>query len=233
MGSSVQNLKVVYEDNHLVVINKRCGDIVQADKTQDKPLNEIVKQYLKEKYNKQGNVFLGILHRLDRPTTGIVVFGKTSKVTSRLCGAFAQKYIQKVYWAVVKNCPEKRANTLTHYLVKNPKNNKSTVYSKPTVKGKKAVLDYKVIQKLDNYYLLKIQLHTGRHHQIRCQLAHIGCPIKGDVKYGFDRTNRDASIHLHAGKIEFIHPIKKKLLSVVAHPPCEDAIWDNCKEWII
>ncbi len=233
MVSNGQNIEVIYEDNHLIIINKKCGDIVQADKTKDKPLNEIIKQYLKEKYHKPRNVFLGIIHRLDRPTTGIVVFGKTSKATSRLSKMFAEKKIQKTYWAVVKKCPKKEENTLTNYLIKNPKNNKSKAYNQPTKTSKKAVLSYKVVQKLNNYYVLKIKLHTGRHHQIRCQLAHIGCPIKGDIKYGFDRTNKDASIHLHSGKIEFIHPIKKEPLSITASPPTKDAIWKNCKTIIV
>lgn len=225
--SDKNNLQVLYEDNHLIVINKRAGDIVQGDKTGDKPLSEIIKEYIAEKYNKPGAVYLGVVHRLDRPTTGIVVFAKTSKALARLNKLFKERETQKTYWAVVKQAPDKEQNTLTHYLKRNPKQNKSFAYEKEIPESKKAVLDYKIIQKLNNYYLLEIDLHTGRHHQIRSQLSVIGSPIKGDLKYGFDRSNTDGSIHLHARSLRFIHPVKKEPLDFTAPTP-EDVIWNNC-----
>ncbi|WP_067146290.1 RluA family pseudouridine synthase [Pseudotamlana agarivorans] len=225
--SNKSNLQVLYEDNHIIVVNKRAGDIVQGDKTGDKPLSDVVKEYIKDKYNKPGNVYLGTVHRLDRPTTGLVIFAKTSKVLPRLNKLFISKDIQKTYWAVVKNQPPKTADTLTHWLVKNPKNNKSKAHDKEVTGSKKAVLHYKVIKKLDHYFLLEINLETGRHHQIRSQLATIGCSIKGDLKYGFDRSNKDASIHLHAKHIEFIHPVKKEAITIDAPLP-EDVIWKAC-----
>ncbi|OBQ56610.1 RluA family pseudouridine synthase [Tamlana sp. s12] len=225
--SNKSNLQVLYEDNHIIVVNKRAGDIVQGDKTGDKPLSDVVKEYIKDKYNKPGNVYLGTVHRLDRPTTGLVIFAKTSKVLPRLNKLFISKDIQKTYWAVVKNQPPKTAETLTHWLVKNPKNNKSKAHNKEVTGSKKAVLHYKVIKKLDHYFLLEINLETGRHHQIRSQLATIGCAIKGDLKYGFDRSNKDASIHLHAKHIEFIHPVKKEPITIDAPLP-EDVIWKAC-----
>lgn len=222
-----QNLQVLYEDNHLIAINKRAGDIVQGDKTGDKPLSEVVKSFLKEKYNKQGNVYLGVAHRLDRPTTGIVVFAKTSKALPRLNKLFAEKEAKKTYWAVVKNIPENQADTLIHWLKRNTKQNKSYAYKKEISDSKKAILDYKIVKKLDNFYLLEIDLKTGRHHQIRAQLAAIGCQIKGDLKYGFDRSNKDGSIHLHARKLSFMHPVKKEILEIVATPP-DDPVWNAC-----
>lgn len=225
--SDKNNLQVLYEDNHLIVINKRAGDIVQGDKTGDKPLSEIIKEYIAEKYNKPGAVYLGVVHRLDRPTTGIVVFAKTSKALARLNKLFKERETQKTYWAIVKQAPDKEQNTLTHYLKRNPKQNKSFAYEKEIPESKKAVLDYKIIQKLNNYYLLEIDLHTGRHHQIRSQLSVIGSPIKGDLKYGFDRSNTDGSIHLHARSLRFIHPVKKEPLDFTAPTP-EDVIWNNC-----
>ncbi len=225
--SNKSNLQVLYEDNHIIVVNKRAGDIVQGDKTGDKPLSDVVKEYIKETYNKPGNVYLGVVHRLDRPTTGLVIFAKTSKVLPRLNKLFLTKDIKKTYWAVVKNAPPKTEDTLTNWLKKNPKNNKSTAYIKEVKDSKKAILHYKLLKKLDNYYLLEINLETGRHHQIRSQLSNIGCPIKGDLKYGFDRSNKDASIHLHARYIEFIHPVKKDPITISAPPP-KDAIWGAC-----
>ncbi|AUS06367.1 RluA family pseudouridine synthase [Pseudotamlana carrageenivorans] len=226
--SNKTNLQVLYEDNHIIVVNKRAGDIVQGDKTGDKPLSDVVKAYIKDKYNKPGNVYLGTVHRLDRPTTGLVIFAKTSKVLPRLNKLFISKDIQKTYWAVVKNQPPKTADTLTHWLVKNPKNNKSKAHNKDVTASKKAVLHYKVIKNLDRYFLLEINLETGRHHQIRSQLATIGCAIKGDLKYGFDRSNKDASIHLHAKHIEFIHPVKKEPITINAPLP-DDVIWKACE----
>lgn len=225
--STPQNLQILYEDNHLIAVNKRPGDIVQGDKTGDMPLSEIVKQYIKEKYNKPGNVYLGVAHRLDRPTSGIVVFAKSSKALPRLNKLFAEKEAKKTYWAVVKNMPPKTRDTLTHWLKRNTKQNKSYANIKEVPDSKKAVLDYEIIKKLDNYFLLEIDLKTGRHHQIRAQLTAIGCPVKGDLKYGFDRSNKDASIHLHARKLMFIHPVKKEKLEFIAPPP-NDPIWNAC-----
>lgn len=227
MHSNKDNLLVLFEDNHIIIINKRAGDITQGDKTGDIPLSEVVKDYLKDKYQKQGNVFLGVVHRLDRPTSGVIIFAKTSKSLERLNKMLRDKEIQKTYWAVVKNHPEKEVTTLIHFLKKNPTNNKSAVYNKEIEGSKKAVLHYKVSQKFDNYSLLEINLETGRHHQIRSQLAAIGFPIKGDVKYGFPRTNKDASIHLHARKIEFVHPVSKELISIAAPTP-DEVIWNEC-----
>ena len=227
MSSTIDNLEILFEDNHLIIVNKKSGDLVQADKTGDAPIGDLVKQYLKVKYQKSGNVFLGVTHRLDRPTTGIVVFAKTSKSLERLNKMFREHQIHKTYWAVVKNKPEPLKNTLIQYLKKNPKNNKSTAYPKPTPESKKAILHYEVIKSLDRYFLLEVDLETGRHHQIRCQLASIKCPIKGDLKYGFDRSNKNAGIHLHSRKINFIHPVSKEEIKIIAPTP-KDPIWDAC-----
>ncbi|WP_417876699.1 RluA family pseudouridine synthase, partial [Winogradskyella sediminis] len=217
--SNKSNLQVIYEDNHIIVVNKRAGDIVQGDKTGDKPLSEVVKSYLKDKYKKEGNVYLGVVHRLDRPTTGIVMFSKTSKALPRLNKLFAEKTAKKTYWAIVKNEPPKTNGTLIHWLKKNPKNNKSTAFKKEIEGSKKAILHYKVIKTLNNFFALEIDLETGRHHQIRVQLASIGCPIKGDLKYGFNRSNKDASISLHARTLRFIHPVKKEEIYITAPLP--------------
>lgn len=222
-----QNLLLLYEDNHIIVINKRPGDIVQGDKTGDIPLSEIVKQYIKKKYSKPGKVFLGVVHRIDRPTSGIVVFARTSKALSRLNELFSKKLAKKTYWAIVKNQPDKEQGTLEHWLVRNTKQNKSYAHNKEVPNSKKAVLDYQILKKLNNYYLLQINLKTGRHHQIRAQLAALKCPIKGDLKYGFDRSNKNGSIHLHARSIEFLHPVKKEIISLTA-PTFEDPLWDAC-----
>ncbi len=227
MHTNSNNLQVLHEDNHIIVINKRPGDIVQGDKTGDTPLSEIVKQYLKIKYNKPGNVYLGVVHRLDRPTSGLVVFAKTSKVLPRLNKLFAEKEAQKTYWTIVKKKPPKTEGTLIHWLKRNPKQNKSYAHIKEVNNSKKAILDYRVLKKLDSYYLLEIDLKTGRHHQIRSQLSAIGCPIKGDLKYGFDRSNKDGSIHLHAKKLSFVHPVKKELIYITAPLP-KDPIWNAC-----
>ncbi len=225
--SNKNNLQVLHEDNHIIVVNKRAGDIVQGDKTGDKPLSDVVKSYLKDKYNKPGNVYLGTVHRLDRPTSGLVIFSKTSKALPRLNKMFATKDITKTYWALVKNKPKKDSDRLVHWLKKNPKNNKSYAHSTEVKDSKKAVLSYQIIKKLDNFYLLEITLETGRHHQIRTQLSTIGCPIKGDLKYGFDRSNKDASISLHARNIKFIHPVSKEELDITAPLP-KDPVWDAC-----
>ena len=222
--SNKNNLQILHEDNHIIVINKRVGDIVQGDKTGDKPLSEVVKEYIKEKYNKPGDVFLGVIHRLDRPTTGIVVFAKTSKALIRLNDSFKNRETQKTYWAVVKKIPPKESDILIHFLKRNPKNNTSKAHNKEVPESKKTSLDYKIIKKLDNYFALEINLHTGRHHQIRAQLAAIGCPIKGDLKYGFDRSNPDGGIHLHARKLVLIHPVTKETLTLEAPVPY-DTIW--------
>jgi len=227
MHSTKDNLEVLFEDNHLLIVNKKSGDIVQGDKTGDKPLSDVVKEYIKEKYNKPGEVFLGVVHRLDRPTSGIIIFARTTKALERLNKMLRERTISKTYWAVVKNIPPKEKDSLIHFLKKNPKNNKSTVFSKETDASKKAILHYSILKKLDNYSLLKIDLETGRHHQIRAQLAYIGSPIKGDLKYGASRSNKDGSIHLHARKILFTHPVSKEKISILAPIPNE-VIWNVC-----
>jgi 23S rRNA pseudouridine1911/1915/1917 synthase len=223
--SNKSNLQILHEDNHLIVVNKRVGDIVQGDKTGDKPLSEIVKEYIKEKYNKPGEVFLGVVHRLDRPTTGIVVFARTSKALSRMNELFSNRETQKTYWAVVKNKPNPSNAKLVHYLKRNEKNNTSKAHLKEVPESKLASLEYQIIKELTNYSALEIQLHTGRHHQIRAQLAAIGSPIKGDLKYGFDRSNPDGGIHLHARRLNFIHPVSKENIKIIAPTP-DDVIWN-------
>jgi 23S rRNA pseudouridine1911/1915/1917 synthase len=220
-------IKVLYEDNHLIAVNKKSGDISQGDKTGDPPISDAIKLYLKKKYNKSGNVFLGTIHRIDRPTSGVLIFSKTSKALTRMNKAFNEKKIQKTYWAVVKNQPPNNEGTLTNYLHKNQTKNKSFVSKKNT--DKESVLEYETIKKLNNYYLLEIKPLTGRHHQIRVQLSHIGCPIKGDVKYGARRSNTDLSIHLHARKIEFSHPVTKENIEIKAPTP-NDSIWNSISE---
>lgn len=200
---------------------------MQGDKTGDIPLSEVVKEYIKVKYNKPGNVYLGVVHRLDRPTSGIVLFSKTSKALPRLNKLFKDKEAKKTYWAVVKNHPPNQQGTLIHFLKRNPKQNKSFAHIKEVPESKIAKLHYKILRQLDNYFLLEIDLETGRHHQIRSQLSSIGSPIKGDLKYGFDRSNKDASIHLHARKLSFIHPVSKEDIEVTAQPP-DDPIWKAC-----
>jgi 23S rRNA pseudouridine1911/1915/1917 synthase len=225
--STPQNLQVIHEDNHLIIVNKRPGDIVQGDKTGDVPLSEVVKEYIKIKYDKPGNVYLGVVHRLDRPTSGIVLFAKTSKALPRLNKLFKEKDAKKTYWAVVKNAPPKQEDTLVHFMKRNPKQNKSYAHIKEVPDSKKAILEYRLVKQLNNYFLLEVDLQTGRHHQIRSQLSSIGCPIKGDLKYGFARSNKDGSIHLHARKLTFEHPVKKERLEIIAPPP-KDPIWDAC-----
>lgn len=225
--STIENLQVLFEDNHLIIINKRAGDIVQGDKTGDRPLSETVKAFLKKKYDKPGNVYLGVVHRLDRPTSGIVVFAKTSKALPRLNKMFAEKNAKKTYWAIVKNRPKEPEKKLVHYLKRNPKQNKSYAHTQEVANSKKAILSYRLIKSLDNYHLLEIDLETGRHHQIRSQLTEIGSPIKGDLKYGFNRSNEDGSIHLHARKLSLMHPVKKELMEIEAPLP-NDPIWNAC-----
>ena len=223
--SDKNNLQILYEDNHLIVVNKRVGDIVQGDKTGDKPLSDVVKEYIKDKYNKPGEVFLGVVHRLDRPTSGIVVFARTSKALSRMNELFSNRETNKTYWAIVKNKPEKTEEKLIHHLKRNEKNNTSKAHLKEVPESKLASLDYKIIKQLNNYFALEIHLHTGRHHQIRAQLSAINCPIKGDLKYGFDRSNPDGGIHLHARKLVFYHPVSKENIEIVAPVP-NDVIWN-------
>lgn len=222
--SDKNNLQILHEDNHIIVVNKRVGDIVQGDKTGDKPLSDIVKEYIKVKYNKPGEVFLGVVHRLDRPTTGIVVFARTSKALTRMNELFSNRETQKTYWAIVKNKPLNTEDKLVHYLKRNEKNNTSKAYLKEVPESKLASLNYKIIATLQNYFALEINLHTGRHHQIRAQLSAIGSPIKGDLKYGFDRSNPDGGIHLHARKLVFVHPVSKENIEIIAPTP-NDVIW--------
>ena len=217
-------MEVIYEDNHIIAVDKTCREIVQGDKTGDKPLSEMLKAWLKEKYCKPGNVFVGVTHRLDRPVSGLVIFAKTSKALTRLNEMFRAGEVKKTYWAVVKNAPKESEGELVHFLVRNEKQNKSYAYDKEVPNSKKAVLDYRLIGRSDNYYLLEVDLKTGRHHQIRCQLAKMGCPIKGDLKYGSPRSNPDGSICLHARRVRFVHPVSKELIELKAPLP-EGNLW--------
>lgn len=223
-------MQILYEDNHIIVVSKTSGEIVQGDKTGDKTLCDSVKEYIKEKYAKPGNVFLGIAHRLDRPVSGIVIFAKTSKALSRLNNMFRDGEVHKLYWAITKNMPQKEEDTLTHWIVRNEKQNKSYAYDREKPGSKKAMLHYKVISSTDNYTLLAVNLMTGRHHQIRCQLSAIGCPIKGDLKYGSRRSNNDGSISLHARKVEFVHPVSKQPLCIEAPVP-DDRLWREISDF--
>ena len=220
-------LSVLYEDNHLIIINKPSKALVQGDKTGDAPISDDVKQYIKDKYNKPGDVFLGVIHRLDRPVSGIVIFARTSKALTRMNEMFKDKEIQKTYWAVVQNPPKETSGTITTYTIKDSLLLKAKVYSKEVPKSKICVLDYKVIQESDRYYLLEVIPHTGRYHQIRSQLSYIGSPIKGDIKYGYPRTNPNGSIQLHARRIEFIHPVSKEKITVTAPVPKDDVLWQS------
>lgn len=222
-------MDILYEDNHIIIINKKAGVLVQGDKTGDTPLMDLVKDYMKVKYDKPGNVFCGVTHRLDRPTSGIVVFAKTSKALTRLNDMFRHDQIKKTYWAIVKKLPEKPEATLTHYLIKNERTNKSTAHDVEKPKTKKSVLHYRLIARSDNYHLLEVDLETGRHHQIRCQLSKIGSPIKGDLKYGAERSNPDGSISLHARSISFTHPVSKMPVDVVAPVP-DDVLWKQLEK---
>lgn len=220
-------LEILFEDNHLIVINKKPGELTQGDITNDETLGDKVKVYLKKKYNKPGNVYLGITHRLDRPTSGIIIFAKTSKALTRLNELFRKNDIKKTYWAVVKSINKKGPKKLENFLIKNQKQNKSYVTENSNKKAKNAILYFNSILELQKYSLLSIKLETGRHHQIRTQLSHIGFPIKGDLKYGFPRSNKDGSINLHSRKINFTHPVSKKNIEVIANPP-KNNIWDLC-----
>jgi len=217
-------MTVLYEDNHIIVVNKESGEIVQGDKTGDIPLSDIVKDWIKKKYNKPGNVFLGVVHRLDRPVQGVVVFAKTSKALSRLNEMFKTSDVHKTYWAITASRPKVEEATLTHWIVRNEKQNKSYAYEVEKPNSKKAVLHYKLIGASERYNLIEVKLMTGRHHQIRCQLSKIGCPIKGDLKYGAKRSNVDGSISLLARRIEFVHPVSKQNLIIEAPLP-QDNLW--------
>ncbi len=218
-------MTILYEDNHLIIVNKTCSEIVQGDKTGDRALSETLKLWLKEKYNKPGNVFVGVPHRLDRPVSGVVVFAKTSKALVRLNEMFRRGEVQKLYWAIVQASPEREQEELTHYLVRNERINKSVAWDTPHPDSQKAVLSYRVICRSDRYTLLEVNLQTGRHHQIRCQLAKIGMPIKGDLKYGAKRSNPDGGISLHARQVRFIHPVSKQLIDITAPVP-DDPLWN-------
>lgn len=225
-------MEVIYEDNHLIAVNKNCHEIVQGDKTGDTPLSESVKEYLREKYAKPGNVFVGVTHRLDRPVTGVVIFAKTSKALTRMNEMFRNGDIKKTYWAIVKKCPPEQEGTLTHWLIRNEKQNKSYAYDNEKTNSKKAILHYQLISHSDKYFLLEIDLQTGRHHQIRCQLAKIGCPIKGDLKYGAERSNPDGGISLHACSAAFIHPVSKEKTEITANAP-DDNLWKALTERLL
>lgn len=223
--------EVLYEDNHMIVINKRAGDLVQGDKTGDRPLPDFIKSYLKSKYDKPGNVFLGVVHRLDRPTTGVVVFARTSKALIRLNRSFKEGVPRKTYWALVERKPEREQGRLTHYLLKNPRTNKSRAHASPIEGGKEAILRYRFIGSLERCHLLEIALETGRSHQIRAQLAEIGCIIKGDLKYGARRSNPDGSICLHARQLEIPHPTREEVLVLTAPLP-DLNIWQACSTFL-
>jgi 23S rRNA pseudouridine1911/1915/1917 synthase len=219
------DLQLLYEDNHLVAVNKRVGELVQGDRSGDPCLADAVKVYIKQTYGKRGNVFLGVVHRLDRPTSGVVLFARTSKALKRLNALFRENRVRKLYWGVVQDTPPKRSDTLIHYLIRNPTKNKSYLRTSPAAGAKEARLSYRWILSVARYHLLEIDLHTGRHHQIRAQLSAIGCPIKGDLKYGFPRSNPGGGIHLHARELGLVHPVRKVPLVIVADPPA-DPIWE-------
>jgi len=221
--------RILYEDNHLIAVNKLPSEIVQGDKTGDVPLSEDVKQYIKQKYNKPGNVYLGVIHRIDRPASGVVVFARTGKALTRMNELVKERRIEKKYWAIVKNRPENDKRELRNFLLKNEKKNKSFVVESKKEGAKEAILTYRLINESRDYKLLEINLLTGRHHQIRAQLSAIGCPIKGDLKYGFDRSNKDASISLHARSVSFIHPVSKQQINILADPP-KDTLWNYFSE---
>jgi len=221
--------RILYEDNHLIAVNKLPSEIVQGDKTGDVPLSEDVKQYIKQKYNKPGNVYLGVIHRIDRPASGVVVFARTGKALTRMNELVKERRIEKKYWAIVKNKPENDKGELRNFLLKNEKKNKSFVVESKKEGAKEAILTYRLINESRDYKLLEINLLTGRHHQIRAQLSAIGCPIKGDLKYDFDRSNKDASISLHARSVSFIHPVSKQQINILADPP-KDTLWNYFSE---
>ena len=219
-------LQIIFEDNHIIAVNKRPSELVQGDKTGDEPMSEILKRYIKKKYDKPGDVYLGTVHRLDRPVSGIVLFARTSKALSRLNEMFRGREIQKTYWAVVKNKPKQQSGLLVHYLKKNEAKNMSKAFDREQPGTLRCELEYKILSSSDNYHLIEVTPHTGRHHQIRVQLAAMGCPIKGDLKYGFNRSNENGSIHLHARQVDFVHPVKKEPLRIIAPPP-DDPLWNH------
>lgn len=221
--------QIVFEDNHLLIINKLAGQLVQGDKTGDLSLLDLIKNLIKIRDRKPGNVFLGLVHRIDRPTSGLVIYAKTSKALSRLTQMVKNREMKKTYWAVVPKTEIPKQQRLIHYLQKNEKNNKATVFPKPTTGAKESILNYEIIKTLDNFQLLEVDLETGRHHQIRAQLSKIGVPIKGDLKYGSARSNADGGIHLHARKLEFIHPVTLEKISVTAPVPKNDSVWAACE----
>ena len=229
-----ERLEILYEDNHLIAVNKRCGDIVQGDKSGDEPLSEKVKLYIKRKYNKPGDVYLGVPHRIDRPVSGVVLFAKTSKALTRLNKMFQQKAdeIDKVYWAVVQNCPRIEEERLTHYLLRNQEKNRTNVFDKEKNGAKKAILDYRLLTRSQKYFLLEIKLHTGRHHQIRAQLSKVGMPIRGDLKYGAPRSKSGGGIGLHARELGFIHPVKNDPVRIKAPVPKDDNLWKELERII-
>lgn len=221
--------QIVFEDNHLLIINKKAGQLVQGDKTGDPSLLDLIKDFIKKRDQKPGNVFLGLVHRIDRPTSGLVIYAKTSKALTRLTQMVKNREIKKTYWAVVQKTMIPQSQRLVHYLQKNEKTNKATVFIKPTDNAKESILNYQIIKVLDNFQLLEIDLETGRHHQIRAQLSKIGAAIKGDLKYGAARSNPDGGIHLHARKLEFTHPVTKENLEITAPVPQNDAVWKACE----
>lgn len=219
------NLEILYEDNHLIAVNKTGSDLVQGDETGDEPLSEKVKEYIKEKYKKPGDVYLGVVHRLDRPVTGVVLFARTTKALTRMNKMFQDKEVKKTYWAVVKELPEEEEATLRHFILKDSKKNKSYAFPKMRLGAKEAILSYRHVSSAAKYHLLEVDLQTGRHHQIRCQLAKIGSPIRGDLKYGFDRSNANGGISLHARRISFLHPVKQEPIEIIAPVPKDDNLW--------
>jgi len=228
--SSFHANQIVFEDNHLFIVNKKCGQLVQGDKTGDKSLLEEIKDYIKIRDQKPGNVYLGLVHRIDRPTSGLVIFAKTSKALSRLTQMVKNREIKKTYWAIVPKANIPKEQSLKHFLLRNPKNNKTTVFPQPTKEAKEARLSYKIIKELEHYWLLEVDLETGRHHQIRAQLSKIGIPIKGDLKYGAPRSNPDGGISLHARKLDFIHPVTLKQMEITAPVNKEDGLWSACEK---
>lgn len=228
--TNATNVDVLYEDNHLIAVNKRAGDIVQGDKTADLPLGEYIKQYIKQKYNKPGNVYLGVVHRLDRPVTGVVLFAKTSKALERMNQLFRARKIEKIYWAITAQRPKFEEGTITHYLTRIPSKNLTIAHRNPVLNSQKAKLRYELIGKLGNHNLIQVFPHTGRQHQIRVQLARLACPIRGDKKYGAIKYNKDRSIHLHARSLSFIHPTTKVPITITAHPPIKDDVWRMFRE---
>lgn len=221
--------QIIFEDNHMMVINKKAGQLVQGDKTGDLSLLELIKDFIKKRDEKPGNVFLGLVHRIDRPTSGLVIYAKTSKALTRLTVMVKNREIKKTYWALTAKEMIPKSQRLVHYLQKNEKTNKATVFVKPTDGAKESILTYTIIKTLDNYQLLEIDLETGRHHQIRAQLSKIGVPIKGDLKYGAPRSNPDGGISLHARKLQFIHPVTKENIEIIAPVPQNDAVWKACE----